>query len=159
MTKNQLTNLINFSFLFNASVDSSSFMNSSFDYIVEKYDKMIGVDIKDGRPYGNIEPIVYQISELAHMGYEKRDWEKKWNIDIRKLSFKEKSIIDYLASVSVFYEEDLYPSKLRLIFERYIGCVDEINDIEYSHIHPKLKHFIENMMKEHKRDFNLNLVL
>lgn len=165
MTKNQLDNLIGFCFNFHKSMDSD-INNLSPDYLLEKWNKYIGVC-----------PIKSVSFENLH--YTK--WMSKWNFKIENDDNRIKEILNFIFEVNtksfyirkgidaVEYLSDINynkyktwsPSGLLEIFRELIGDPEQINKDIYNHLHyivkEKANEWLEHI--EIKRDYKLNILL
>ena len=99
------------------------------DYLLEKYEKIINVNIPNKK-----YPELLDINEY-------KIWNNTWSKSRVKLP---DSLLMFIIET---YNRNLlgfYP--LRETFEKYIGSVDLISNTEYKHIHPLFKNLILNVM-------------
>ena len=129
MTNTQIYNLFTFYFLYSGIDKSNQFPNMSPDYLLEKYEKIINVNIPNKK-----YPELLDINEY-------KIWNNTWSKSRVKLP---DSLLMFIIET---YNRNLlgfYP--LRETFEKYIGSVDLISNTEYKHIHPLFKNLILNVM-------------
>ena len=131
MENDQIVNLVNFTLLFRKEVSDSNFMSSSLDYILEKYDKMIGFE-----PTEDLKKLNSKAEEI------KIEWENKWRIT--KLSKKEESIINYLCDINSTIGLDVM--SIIDIFDNHIGGIQNINKVRYGHLHVLFKNFVNRVI-------------
>ena len=148
MTKIQLDNLIQFCFLFHPSMDCDWKMQSP-DYIKEKWDKYIGIDVK------------HHDYDWSYFTHNTINWLKTWQVSNEDW-IELKRIIRFIISLSdkpiLKYRDVWKPSELIENFENQIGPVSEITQVPYNHIHALIKIQIENWIDDNIRDYNLSLL-
>ena len=138
----QLNNLLTFTLMFHRVCRESYFMNCDGSYIMEKYNKMIG-----------IKPKIFVDSLNPKIDEYKKEWMERWGYT--KIHSELESVINYFCLINS------KPVTLKLIidsFQLYIGCANDICDFEYTHIHPKLKNFIEEYKLKFRREINLEML-
>lgn len=146
MDRSKIDNLIKLSFNFHKNMDGHYYEQSP-DYILEKWDKYIGVTPTKKKDVPLIE------------NYHKK-WISKddiWDLDFDKLD----SVIGYLDSINKRSIHHWSVSDLIRIFEECIGDVNEINDSPYDSLHALIKRQIVNWLNTtvNKRDYKLNLLV
>ena len=148
MTKIQLDNLIQFCFLFHPSMDCDWKMQSP-DYIKEKWDKYIGIDVK------------HHDYDWSYFTHNTINWLKTWQVSNEDW-IELKRIIRFIISLSdkpiLKYRDVWKPSELIENFENQIGPVSEITQVPYNHIHALINIQIENWMNDNIREYNLSLL-
>ena len=148
MTKIQLDNLIQFCFLFHPSMDCDWKMQSP-DYIKEKWDKYIGIDVK------------HHDYDWSYFTHNTINWLKTWQVSNEDW-IELKRIIRFIISLSdkpiLKYRDVWKPSELIENFENQIGPVSEITQVPYNHIHALIKIQIESWIDDNIRDYNLSLL-
>ena len=127
MENSQMVNLVNFTFLCKDGTDAGFL--SSPDYILEKYDKMIGFD-----PTEKVKELSEESEDL------KSKWMDKWNIE--DLSPKEESILNYLCDINTERIEDVY--EVMKLFRHHIGDIRNIKTEQYGHLHTNFKRFVNS---------------
>lgn len=178
MTKEQLDNLIAFCFNFHETMGFN--IDCTGDYIIEKWDKFIGV-----KPFDNESLSFKELSSYIStykkyngciVGVDKEDiriannmieWYIKWGtrFDYPKeilyfiLLLNRRPLVvkngDKLSSIN------WTPSEIIELFKEKIGDVEKINKQTYNHTHQILKLEIKNWLEEtsNKRDYKLNLLV
>ena len=152
MTKTQLENLYIFYFLYNGSTQSCDLMMQSPDYLLEKFEKLIGIPATDTK-YPELQDIkLYQ------------EWNKRWMCNGENPI--PENVMIFLVKT---HPKENNGNYLRLmpiveIFEKYIGKTCNITKEEYKHIHPviigAIQDFIKRTIKyEDLRDIKLNNLL
>lgn len=141
MTKNQIFNLFNFcSIWMDQKVE-----NTSPNYILEKYNRLIGV-----KPYS------YFIRKPNTLYKHNR-----WNLEfLSPITKKEKEEYNRFLNILNFIEKFDYhchPNYNLKIFKKYIGEIDNINDESYysTGIHPVLRDYTKSYLKEYERFIKL----
>lgn len=129
MTNTQIYNLFTFYFLYSGIDKSNQFPNMSPDYLLEKYEKIINVNIPSKK-----YPELLNINEY-------KIWNNTWSKSRVKLP---DSLLMFVIETYNRNLPEFYP--LRETFEKYIGSVDLISNTEYKHIHPLFKNLILNVM-------------
>lgn len=129
MTNTQIYNLFTFYFLYSGIDKSNQFPNMSPDYLLEKYEKIINVNIPNKK-----YPELLDINEY-------KIWNNTWSKSRVKLP---DSLLMFIIETYNRNLSEFYP--LRETFEKYIGSVDLISNTEYKHIHPLFKNLILNVM-------------
>jgi hypothetical protein len=162
MTENQLDNLICFCFNFHVTMDSNPKDHNS-QYILEKYNKYIGIIPKD---LGNKEFIDIDLDRgTAWMTSYKNLWKvENYN--------KVKEILHFLFVINtrpliVRHHWNLpdgmegwSPSELIGEFEKWIGDPEQINKGVYNHLHEIVNREIKDWLSEKSinRDYKLNIL-
>jgi hypothetical protein len=158
MTKNQLHNLINFCVTFSRNFDSKMEDHSS-DYILEKWDKYIGVMPVKNDSLPNKEYIISN----SYIDYELKKWINRWGKNDEYDGVKEIlhfiMIINggtFITKIKHDYNR-LYwtPSKLVDAIKKVIPNVNDINEYPYNNLHGILKIQVNEWLEEERRDFNL----
>ena len=149
MNKIQLDNLIHFCFLFHPSMDCNWKMQSP-DYIKEKWNKYIGIDVK------------HHDLDRSYFTHNTINWLKRWQVSNEDW-IELKRIIRFIISLSdkpilKYRDKNWKPSELIENFENQIGPVSEITQIPYNHIHALINIQIENWMNDNIREYNLSLL-
>ena len=150
MNKIQLDNLIHFCFLFHPSMDCNWKMQSP-DYIKEKWNKYIGIDVKQ------------HDLDRSYFTHNTINWLKTWNVSNEDW-IELKRIIRFIISLSdkpilKYRDKNWKPSELIENFENQIGPVSDITQIPYNHIHALIKIQIENWIDDNIREYNLSLLI
>lgn len=152
MTEYQIENLFLFYFLYCGIEITSNLPNQSPDYLMEKWDKLIGIEGK-GKKYPELkESKLYQ------------EWEEIW------LRGKEnpipENIMMFIIKTHPRENGGRYCHFLKLcnLFLEYIETTDKITQEEYYHIHPlfleETQHIIRRTVKkEDLREILLNNML
>lgn len=145
MDRTKIDNLIKFSFNFHKDM-GDYWYDQSPDYILEKWDKYIGVSPTKKKDDSTID-------------FYFKKWLKndQWNIDFDKLE----SVIVFLDSINKRSINYWTVSDLIRIFEECIGDVNDINEESYDSLHSLLKKEIVKWLNttENKRDYKLNLLV
>ena len=68
---------------------------------------------------------------------------------------KKERVLNYLCMINTM---KVTPENLFYVFEEYIGKIDDVTPIEYKHIHPLLRKFIDNYKERNRREFNLEIL-
>lgn len=165
MYKNQIDNLIRFSFLFHKS--HNNFITCDPSYIKEKWDKCIGF-----RP----KPIDYDKNLEFLLDPSVIEWRQKWNVNDHTY-IEMKDIINFIIRVNekhffirpMFSNGELTPlstlvwttSDLITLFEELVGYTERINKDLYNHLHPNLVKVLDTWLSETSigRDYRLCLLV
>lgn len=148
MKKSQLDNFINFCYNFHIQT-GNQFIDNDSDYILEKWNKFIG-----------IKPVCREVNNNDSIN----KWIKKWYIAQferqKKVTVfteewdKLKEIVDFLSHLNskplltITKSEIWTLEELIELFKDKTGLnIEEINDVEYNHIHNNIKKVI-NEWKE-----------
>ena len=119
------------------------------DYIKEKWDKYIGIDVK------------HHDYDWSYFTHNTINWLKTWQVSNEDW-IELKRIIRFIISLSdkpiLKYRDVWKPSELIENFENQIGPVSEITQVPYNHIHALIKIQIENWIDDNIRDYNLSLL-
>jgi hypothetical protein len=120
------------------------------DYIKEKWNKYIGIDVK------------HHDLDRSYFTHNTINWLKTWNVSNEDW-IELKRIIRFIISLSdkpilKYRDKNWKPSELIENFENQIGPVSEITQIPYNHIHALIKIQIENWMNDNIREYNLSLL-
>jgi hypothetical protein len=176
-------NILLFAFLFSSVESTTYLMNSSLDYIWEKYESIIGFDpiVLDDESEDWFQSVALRPlpkssdfdSDLNSLRL-KIIWFKKWFPDGRKIEPKKERVINYICRLLPTEFElphpDLIlginkesqpmksPSEIFSLFEECIGKIDNVNSSKYRHIHPNLMKVISSYKEEHIRELNLELL-
>lgn len=169
MNKIQLNNLINFTFLF-LMIDEDQLYNlSSPDYIIEKWDKFIGYDIKDYKiiSYFEFKEKIEQDIQVFDVVYEKDIyiWFNKWDKK-GEYWYKIYPILKYLDEIQMLVRLSsrrnlvLTPNMIIGSFDKFFN-IENVSKIEYNSLHPVLKKNILNWLsiKKIKREYILLILL
>lgn len=147
MKESQFRNLYYFLYLYNGIGGEDIFAQSE-DYLLEKYNKLIGIDL----PNTSYKKILD--NNTTYIKY-KSIWGHKLIPD---------SLMMFLCET--FNNKTLRIKRIYPIFEMLIGSINKINEMEYEHIHPKLKEVIirvvnENILTDTEtiRDININYII
>lgn len=120
----QVDNLYNFTLLFHKVARDSWFMTASMDYIVEKYDKMIGIDIQECD------------DDLDESAYKLRtEWVTKWRYTPK--TPKERALINYLSEINT---QNPTPINIHALFTKRFGNASKISNEDYV-LHPIFERF------------------
>lgn len=149
MKLNQIVNLIEFTLLFNKSCDNSVF-TSNYDYIIEKFNTFINVDIKNTH-YLKSKKLDDLLIEYTNI------WGKLNSYD----SDEENKIINiilYLLEINVTIKPNkITPIKMHTLFNKYIGDSNNItkknNDCRLHFI--LLKNVITPYIERYDREIKL----
>ena len=151
MNKIQLDNLIHFCFLFHPSMDCNWKMQSP-DYIKEKWNKYIGIDVK------------HHDLDRSYFTHNTINWLKRWQVSNEDW-IELKRIIRFIVSLSEKpilkagrYKDVWTISEIIENFENQIGPVSDITQIPYNHIHALIKIQIDRWIDDNIRDYNLSLL-
>jgi hypothetical protein len=120
------------------------------DYIKEKWNKYIGIDVR------NFD------DDKSYLTYSNIDWLKRWNVSNEDW-IELKRVIRFIISLSdkpiLKYRDVWKPSELIENFENQIGPVSEITQVPYNHIHALIKKEIERWIDDNIREYNLSLLI
>jgi len=147
-------NIIAFSLLFHKVVKDSYLVNSHISYIWEKYQSMIGFDpiVRNDEFSDWWQGVVLRDFEAMSL---KLAWMAKWNRSNETIDPKKERVLNYLCMINTM---KVTPENLFYVFEEYIGKIDDVTPIEYKHIHPLLRKFIDNYKERNRREFNLEIL-
>jgi len=146
MTKTQLENLYIFYFLYNGITQSCDLIMQSPDYILEKWEKLIGITPPDTK-YTELQDIkLYQ------------EWHQRWMRNGE--NHIPESLMMFLVKT---HPKENNGNYLRLIpivkiFEEYIGKISKITKEQYKHIHPVIIGAIQEYIKRTIKDEDLREV-
>jgi len=119
------------------------------DYIKEKWNKYIGIDVR------NFD------DDKSYLTYSNIDWLKRWNVSNEDW-IALKRVIRFIISLSdkpiLKYRDVWKPSELIENFENQIGPVSEITQVPYNHIHYLIKKEIDRWIDDNIREYNLSLL-
>jgi len=119
------------------------------DYIKEKWNKYIGIDVR------NFD------DDKSYLTYSNIDWLKRWNVSNEDW-IELKRVIRFIISLSdkpiLKYRDVWKPSELIENFENQIGPVSEITQVPYNHIHYLIKKEIDRWIDDNIREYNLSLL-
>ena len=137
MKKSQLDNFINFCYNFHIQT-GNKFIDNDSDYILEKWNKFI-----------SIKPVGREVNNNTSIN----KWIEKWYITQSEWD-KLKEIVDFLSHLNskplltITKSEIWTLEELIELFKDKTGLnIEEINDVEYNHIHDNIKKVI-NKWKE-----------
>ena len=167
MYKNQIDNLIRFSFAFHKS--HNNFIMCDPSYIKEKWDKYIGF-----RP----KPIDYDKNIEFLLDPSVIEWRQKWDVNDHTY-IEMKDIINFIIRVNEknFFITPMYmelngeliqllalvwtTSDLITLFEELVGYTERINKDLYNHLHPNLVKVLDTWLSETSigRDYRLCLLV
>lgn len=167
MDKNQIDNLIRFSFAFHKS--HNDFINCDPSYIKEKWDKYIGF-----RP----KPISYDKTLESILDPQVNQWRDKWCVNDHTY-IEIKDIINFIIRVNekhFFTSRGMMnsdgeltplsplvwmPSDLIALFEELVGSPERINNELYNHLHTNLVKVLDKWVSEISigRDYQLCLLV
>lgn len=158
MTKDQLNNLINFSFHFHEMMDMK-ILDCDKSYLIEKWDKYIGLKPK------SIITYEYFIENKTYFHLVIRRWFDRWDKDGD--SWVDVSpIINFINEINLLdpigkFDKIMTPEDLINLFTKHIGDINKINKVEYNSLHQSIKtNYIVNRWKNKlKREYNLTLIL
>ena len=168
MIKTQAKNLVNFSILMhNCITNEPTFLGYDPEYIMEKWDKYIGVKptIENTLILNNINPINKWI-ERWHVSDEQVESMRNILTFILKVNHKhffirgfdadENDPSNHIKPNSVWFLSDLIE-----LFEEVVGPAEDINKELYNHLHPNVAEVITDWenSKLVRRDNNLTLLL
>ena len=122
------------------------------DYIKEKWNKYIGIDVK------------HHDLDRSYFTHNTINWLKRWQVSNEDW-IELKRIIRFIVSLSEKpilkagrYKDVWTISEIIENFENQIGPVSEITQVPYNHIHALIKIQIENWIDDNIRDYNLSLL-
>lgn len=160
MNKNQIDNLIRFSFAFHKS--HNDFIDCDPSYIKEKWDKYIGF-----RP----KPISYDKTLESILDPQVNQWRDKWNVNDH-IYIEMKDIINFIirANEKHFFIRQVnqlsmdgvwMTSDLLTLFEELVGSPERINKELYNHLHTNLVRKLDTWKDETSigRDYQLCLLV
>lgn len=139
MNKNQIDNLVKFCFLF--SDGTSPLLSHDSSYILEKWDRYIGCQIRNN----------YEIDDTPKI---LSDWIDRWGKD----NFEK--IKDVLYFIYFLWDVSWSITNIIELFNRFFNS-EEINDSKTNGLHPLLSDYINSWLnqKEVNRDYKLNQIL
>lgn len=152
MSELQIENLYIYYFLYNGCDRSCDLMTQSPDYLLEKWIKIIGVEIPDTK-----YPEVFEMDNY-----------KKWNDTWKRTNvILPDSLLMFLFKTHPSGNNGHYSKFLHLCecYQKYIGSTSDIyNEEEYNHIHPLLVKSVQKVVnrvvsKEDLREVILNNLL
>ena len=170
MDNTQLHNLLTFSIMFHKVCTDTYVVKTDIDYIWDKYNKMIGFDpiIRSDEFSDWWQSVVVFVDDYRVMSL-KAEWMDIWNRDGEKLDPKKERVLNYLLRVNTMSSDGpgymslraatAGPDKIFKLFKEYIGDVDNICKVKYTHIHPNLEEFIDRYIKEFARELNLEILI
>ena len=160
MNKNQIDNLIRFSFAFHKS--HNDFIDCDPSYIKEKWDKYIGF-----RP----KPIDYDKNLEFMLDPSVIQWREKWHVNDH-IYIEMKDIINFIIranekhffirSIGMPLSERIWlTSDLITLFEELVGSPERINKELYNHMHTNLVRKLDTWKNEISigRDYQLCLLV
>jgi hypothetical protein len=155
MNKNQIDNLIRFSFAFHKS--HNDFIDCDPSYIKEKWDKYIGF-----RP----KPISYDKTLESILDPQVNQWRDKWHVNDH-IYIEMKDIINFIirANEKHFFIRSMdgvwMTSDLITLFEELVGSPERINRELYNHLHTNLVRRLDTWKNEISigRDYQLCLLV
>ena len=122
------------------------------DYIKEKWNKYIGIDVK------------HHDLDRSYFTHNTINWLKRWQVSNEDW-IELKRIIRFIVSLSEKpilkagrYKDVWTISEIIENFENQIGPVSEITQVPYNHIHALINIQIENWMNDNIREYNLSLL-
>ena len=142
MNKNQIDNLIRFSFAFHKS--HNDFIDCDPSYIKEKWDKYIGF-----RP----KPISYDKTLESILDPQVNQWRDKWHVNDH-IYIEMKDIINFIirANEKHFFIRSMdgvwMTSDLITLFEELVGSPERINRELYNHLHTNLVRRLDTWKNE-----------
>ena len=135
MTNLQIENLYIFYFLYNGCDSQSNLPLQSPDYLLEKWEKLIGI-VPSETKYPELENIkIYQ------------EWSKIW---LRgNQSPIPDSLMMFMVKTHPSENKGFYPRFVSLVdkFEKYIGKSCNITQEQYDHVHPTLVKSVQNIIE------------
>jgi hypothetical protein len=154
MTKTQLDNLIQFCFLFHPSFDCD-WRKQSPDYLKEKWDKYIGIDVK------------HDYFDKLYFTNDTSNWLKTWKVSNEDW-IELKRVIRFIMSLSE--KQMLSAGKYKNIwtlsevienFENQIAPLEQIIDVPYNHTHALIKSEIEKWLSDtqNNREYQLSTLI
>jgi len=137
INKNQLDNIIKFSFLMilNEKLPLPS-------YIIEKWDSFISV---------NTDKCFYDVKKLKSCFY--------FFLEV-ELNDKAKSILSLIYDITTLYKnvpDDIILDDIIEVYKKYID-INEVADYENRHIHTVINNYIDKFIKRNIREYNLLLL-
>lgn len=163
MYKNQIDNLIRFSFAFHKS--HNDFIMCDPSYIKEKWNKYIGFGPK---------PIDYDKNLEFLLDPSVIKWRQNWNVNDHTY-IEMKDIINFIIRVNEkhFFIRPMYSipdgeliqvwttSDLITLFEELVGSTERINKDLYNHLHTNLVKVLDTWLSETSigRDYRLCLLV
>ena len=154
MTKVQLDNLIQFCFLFHPSCDCD-WRKQSPDYIKEKWNKYIGIDVK------------HYDFDKSYFTIDTSNWLKTWKVSNEDW-IELKRVIRFIMSLSEKplikagrYKDVWTLSEIIENFENQIAPISEITQTPYNHTHALIKAEIEKWLDttQNNREYSLSLLV
>jgi hypothetical protein len=135
MTEIQVEKLYIFYFLYNGCDSTCNLLGQSPDYLIEKWNKIIGID-----------PPEVEYPELKNKKTY-QEWQQKW-VKTDKNIIPD-SLMMFLVTTHPNESNGRYNSFLTLInqFEKYIGKPTTISEMPYNHIHPNFLEKVRNIIK------------
>jgi hypothetical protein len=149
-------------------------MNSSLDYIWEKYEAIIGFDpiVHDDESEDWFQSVVLKPSSKSDNFSSNLNslklkiiWFEKWMPEIiligrlhtsRLIEPKKERVINYICRL--IDDQMKSPSEIFSLFEECIGKIDNVNSSEYRHIHPNLMKALSSYREHYRRELNLELL-
>ena len=142
MIKSQLDNLINYYILY-CSFTDYDVLNTSPDYLLEKWEKYIGIkDIQNPNKVLDIESKYYHTF---------KEYQNKWGEE----SLWVKDILEFTMVLNTKPYNLCCPSELVKTFNDMIGDVNKINNYTYNGLHDILKRKALEWVDHNIRDYNL----
>jgi len=141
MNIQQVNNLINITFLF----ITNGLNELDPIYIKEKWDKMIGVEFEKSNNHKTSESIC---------------WKDRWGLSDCEYSEVEKIILFIISLNSFNFSDNLSTNYINFdkVVDKYeskFGSANNINKVQYNHIHPCLSGLINRFKDLNKREINL----
>ena len=123
------------------------------DYIKEKWNKYIGIDVK------------HHDLDRSYFTHNTINWLKRWQVSNEDW-IELKRIIRFIVSLSEKpilkagrYKDVWTISEIIENFENQIAPVNVITQVPYNHIHALIKIQIENWIDDNIREYNLSLLI
>jgi len=160
MVNSQLRNLISFCFLFH-SQSGSSLDEHSPEYLLEKYNKFLGVEFSPKKDLNVEQEMIVQYFWVFDNKLSR--WILNWDKNGDYFP-KVKNILFFIIVLNTKYlrrptNSDVWSiSDIVKEFENYIGRPEEINTEPYNHIHALIESTIDEFISKNLREYNLLLV-
>jgi len=147
MTDLQIKNLYLFYFLYNGADRDCDILKQSPDYLLEKWNKLIGINGNEIKYPELLESQLFQ------------EWRKIW-LRGRTNPISD-NIMMFLIKTHKREREGKYCHFLTLynLFQKYIGRTYEITQEEYKHLHPHLVKAVQNEIERKVKDEDVREVL
>jgi len=158
MTHQQAINLLSFNtIIFNEEILMPDYIIEKFESLIGKVDDLVKRELLEEEEL-NKELYLFDFFKRTG-GYTKINLNQHYSLSVYYdksvlLNNKEKTILIYLKRFKSF--EDIFSN-----YEKYIGDLSSINDSKFTHVHPRIKGFVNEYFnnKEKLRIINLYKLL